>query len=99
MPVLIAVPCKASSPDGAFYIYVDLTCAGVTDSPSLCYRLLEEGGVAVTPGSDFEDPSSGLGLRRIRFCYSRDTPEVEDGMRRFKNWWLRNMGGKGGGMK
>jgi len=32
--------------------------------------------VAVTPGSDFEDPRSGLGMMRIRISYSRGTDEV-----------------------
>jgi aspartate/methionine/tyrosine aminotransferase len=64
---------------------------GVVDSPNLCSRLLEEAGVALTPGNDFEDPSTGLGLKRIRFSYSRDTAEVTEGMKRFERWWLENM--------
>ena len=72
--------------DGAFYIYVDLSSSGVDDSSKLCYRILEEAGVAITPGVDFEDPASGLGRCRIRFSFSRDTPEVKEGMRLFKEW-------------
>eukprot|EP01038_Epipyxis_sp_PR26KG_P004886 gene4886-6844_t len=68
----------AASPDGAFYVYIDLHRHGVNDSPALCYRILEEAGVAITPGSDFEDPKSGLGTRRVRFSYSRDTEEVKE---------------------
>jgi hypothetical protein len=40
---------------------------------------------------DFEDSASGLGLRRVRFSYSRSTDEVREGMRRFKQWWLDNV--------
>ena len=72
--------------DGAFYVYVDLSASGVEDSSHLCYRILEEAGVAITPGVDFEDPSSGLGKCRIRFSFSRDTEEVREGMRLFKEW-------------
>ncbi len=72
--------------DGAFYIYVDLSASGAEDSSQLCYRILEEAGVAITPGVDFEDPSSGLGRCRIRFSFSRDTAEVREGMRLFKEW-------------
>ena len=72
--------------DGAFYIYVDLSSSGVDDSSKLCYRILEEAGVAITPGVDFEDPASGLGSCRIRFSFSRDTTEVKEGMRLFKEW-------------
>jgi hypothetical protein len=57
--------------DGAFYIYVDLGAEGVEDSSALCYRILEEAGVAITPGIDFEDPSTGLGRQRVRFSFSR----------------------------
>jgi aspartate/methionine/tyrosine aminotransferase len=70
---------------------VDLSEEGVSDSMSLCRRLLEEAGVAITPGVDFEDPSNGLGLKRIRFSYSKGVEEVRDGMQRFKTWWLAHM--------
>jgi len=82
---------EAAPADGAFYLYVDLSSAGVTDSAQLCYRVLEEAGVAISPGVDFEDPVSGLGNRRVRFSFSRDTAEVTEGMRRFSDWWLKNM--------
>ena len=80
-----------SPSDGAFYVYVDLSRAGVTDALQLCNRLLDEAHVAVTPGVDFEDPSTGLGYKRVRFSFCRKTEEVEEGMRRFSNWWRRNM--------
>ena len=73
---------NASPADGAFYVYIDLSAEGVTDSTALVWRLLEEAGVALTPGCDFEDPASGLGDVRIRFSYSRSTEEVSEGMRR-----------------
>ena len=69
---------KASPADGAFYVYVDLSAHGVTDSMALSRRLLEEAGVAVTSGVDFEDSASGLGQRRVRFSYSRSTDEVRE---------------------
>ena len=77
--------------DGAFYAYVDLSSAGVSDTPLLCKRILEEAGVAITPGVDFEDPKSGLGFRRLRFSFCRNTEEVREGMRRFKEWWIQNI--------
>lgn len=77
--------------DGAFYIYLDLSRFGVTDAPALCRRLLEESSVALTPGEDFEDPTSGLGKVRVRFSYSRSTEEVTEGMQRFKKFWRANM--------
>jgi aspartate/methionine/tyrosine aminotransferase len=64
---------------GAFYIYVDLSPLGVTDSAALCVDLLEHAGVAVTPGIDFEFHAED-GAKRVRFCYAGDTAEVERGM-------------------
>lgn len=47
-------------PDGAFYLFVDfspmrelLAARELTDSPSLCERLLTDTGVAVLPGASF----------------------------------------------
>jgi aspartate/methionine/tyrosine aminotransferase len=86
---------KGASPaDGAFYVYVDLKHAGVDNAPALCQRILEEAGIAITPGVDFEDAESGLGFQRVRFSYSRSTEEVQEGMNRFKKWWLENMSSK-----
>lgn len=87
----LQIDTNASPADGAFYVYLDLAEAGVRDSGAMCGRLLEEAGVALTPGLDFEDPASGLGHQRVRFSYSRSTEEVAEGMRRFKHWWLENM--------
>ena len=72
-------------------MYLDLKSKGVTDSRKLCQRILEESGVAVVPGVDFEDPSSGLGLQRIRLSFCRSTHEIEEGMSKFKAWWKANM--------
>ena len=57
-------------PQGAFYMYVDLSAHGVTDSLAMCGALLEEAGVAMTPGVDFEDEGCGLGERRILHIYN-----------------------------
>jgi aspartate aminotransferase len=57
-------------PEGAFYLFPDcsplkekLTSRGIVSSSDLCYRLLEETGVAVLPGSDFNRDSTELTLR------------------------------------
>ena len=48
---------KFAPPDGAFYIYADMS-AYAADSTDFCKRLLIEAGVATTPGLDF-DPRRG----------------------------------------
>jgi aspartate/methionine/tyrosine aminotransferase len=39
--------------DGAFYLYGDVSVDGL-DSPTWCARVLDEAGVALTPGTDFD---------------------------------------------
>ena len=77
--------------DGAFYIYVDLARSGVDNAEEFCLQLLEDAGVAISPGTDFEDPSNGLGTKRVRFSYSRSTEEVSEGMQRFSSWYVGRM--------
>ena len=52
--------------DGAFYLYGDISASGL-DSITWCARLLDEAGVALTPGTDF-DPVDGrqLGAAVVR---------------------------------
>jgi aspartate/methionine/tyrosine aminotransferase len=52
--------------DGAFYLYVDIARTGIA-SPALAARLLEETGIAVTPGVDF-DPRRGERFIRLSFA-------------------------------
>ena len=58
--------------DGAFYIYANVG-ERTTDSVSYCTRILDETGVAVTPGVDF-DPDRGH--RFIRFSYAESTETI-----------------------
>lgn len=44
-------------PDGAFYVYIDVSHTGL-NSMQFCQRALQEAHVALTPGHDF-GPSSG----------------------------------------
>lgn len=65
-------------PDGAFYIYADVS-AITDDSRQLAADILEHAGVAVTPGLDF-DPQRGH--QTLRFSYARATADIEEGLRR-----------------
>jgi len=58
-----------ATPDGAFYLYVDVSQL-TGDSLAFCLRLLEETGVATAPGLDF-DPVGGHGAIRLSFAVSR----------------------------
>lgn len=68
------------SPDGAFYVLVDVS-AHTDDSMALSHRLLEETGVAITPGIDF-CAARGRHWARLAFC--RPQGEIEDGLARLR---------------
>ena len=62
-----------SPPQGAFYIYADAS-RFTTDSQAFCMQLLEEHGVALTPGLDF---GHHLSERHIRFSYTTGMERLE----------------------
>ena len=65
-------------PDGAFYFYIDISQFS-DNSLSFCNEILEEVGVAITPGVDF-DPMRGK--TTIRISYARSTEEITEGISR-----------------
>ncbi len=71
---------KIAPPDGAFYLYIDISEFS-SDSYDFAKRMLDVGGVAITPGIDF-DPINGKSM--IRISYARGTPEIINGIERMK---------------
>jgi aspartate/methionine/tyrosine aminotransferase len=67
-------------PDGAFYIYADVS-EFTSDSRAFAAEILERAGVAVTPGLDF-DPARGHGT--LRFSYARSPGDIREGLARLK---------------
>lgn len=63
----------ACAPQGAFYIYAD---AGrfTDDSQAFCLRLLEQQGVAITPGIDF---GHHLANQHLRFSFTTSMTQLE----------------------
>ncbi|WP_159963623.1 pyridoxal phosphate-dependent aminotransferase [Profundibacterium mesophilum] len=73
---------RIAPPDGAFYVYADVS--QMTDSSlDLCAEILREAGVAVTPGLDF-DPARGH--EYIRFSYAGSTRDITEGIERLTRW-------------
>ncbi len=69
---------RIAPPDGAFYVYADVS--GITDdSRALAAEILDKAGVAVTPGLDF-DPVRGH--QTLRFSYARRTEDIVEGLDR-----------------
>jgi len=71
--------------DGAFYLYADVSRFG-GDSLDFAKRMLEEAGVAATPGVDF-DPVHGKDF--IRFCYAGSADEMYEAVERISDWLRR----------
>jgi aspartate/methionine/tyrosine aminotransferase len=73
--------------DGAFYVYADVSKltddSKADDSRALCTRWLDELGVAVTPGIDF-DPARGH--EYVRFSFAGATAEMEEAVCRLRAW-------------
>ncbi|MBI1219425.1 MAG: aminotransferase class I/II-fold pyridoxal phosphate-dependent enzyme [Rhodobacteraceae bacterium] len=67
-------------PDGAFYIYADVSDL-TRDSRAFAAEILTEAGVAVTPGLDF-DPVRGA--QTLRFSYARATADIAEGLDRLR---------------
>lgn len=69
-------------PAGAFYLYAD--CSAFTDdSFGFCRELLEQEGVATTPGRDF---GFNRPERHVRFAYTTDIPMLEEGVARLERF-------------
>jgi aspartate/methionine/tyrosine aminotransferase len=68
------------TPNGAFYVYADASRFG-TDAAMLAMRVLEEAGVAITPGADF---GAYQAERYIRFAYTRSMSDLEEGVARLR---------------
>jgi aspartate/methionine/tyrosine aminotransferase len=72
----LAIPAE---PHGAFYVYAD--CA--RDSRKYCFALLEQQGVAATPGIDFGANGTD---RFVRFAYTRSMADLEEAAMRIKRF-------------
>ncbi|WJY21110.1 aminotransferase class I/II-fold pyridoxal phosphate-dependent enzyme [Fontisubflavum oceani] len=71
---------KTAPADGAFYVYADVS-DWTNDSRAFCAEILEQAGVAATPGLDF-DPHRGH--QTLRFSYARSTADIEEGIARLQ---------------
>jgi len=72
----------AARPQGAFYLYAEVSALG-TSGTQLADALLEQAGVAVTPGADF-----GLAgaERYLRLAYTTDLARLQEAERRLAGW-------------
>ncbi|WP_375456310.1 pyridoxal phosphate-dependent aminotransferase [uncultured Methylobacterium sp.] len=68
--------------DGAFYLYADV--ADLTnDAAVFCRRMLDEAGVAATPGLDFDREAGG---HHVRFSFAGSEAECREAVARLRSW-------------
>ncbi len=72
-------------PDGAFYVYADVSDL-TGDSRAFAAGILDRAGVAVTPGLDFDPDRGGAWLR---FSYARATADIKQGLERLAAYMAR----------
>ncbi|WP_333787446.1 pyridoxal phosphate-dependent aminotransferase [Methanomethylovorans sp.] len=70
-----------AEPMGAYYILADARQYGAS-SLELSWRILEEAGVAVTPGIDFGEGAEGY----LRFSYANSIENIAEGMDRLEKY-------------
>jgi aspartate/methionine/tyrosine aminotransferase len=68
--------------DGAFYLYCDVG-EMTNDALAFAKSMLEETGVAATPGVDFD---AARGHRYLRFCYAGTTADMAEAAHRLQQW-------------
>ncbi len=73
---------RVAPADGAFYIYADVSHL-TNDSSQFCRRILEETGVAVTPGADFD---TARGHAALRISFAGSTADMAEAARRLQAW-------------
>lgn len=72
------------TPQGAFYIYAG--CERFTkDSEAFASDLLENAGVAITPGNDFGHHQAST---HVRFAYTTSLPRLEEGVERLRRYLI-----------
>lgn len=65
-------------PDGAFYVYIDVSGTGL-DAMRFCQRALDEAHVALTPGHDFGVTGAG---QHVRLSYAASEEDLQEGLAR-----------------
>lgn len=74
---------RYAPPDGAFYALFGIE--GESDSRALAFRLIDEIGVGVAPGSAFGPGGEGF----VRICFQRDPDQLREAMGRLAEWLVK----------
>ena len=69
------------TPEGAFYLFVNIRDTGLS-SEEFATRLLTEARVALSPGSAFGEAGEGF----VRMSYATSVENIERGLSRIAEW-------------
>ena len=72
----------AAPVDGAFYAYINISHIS-NDSLSLAKQILQETGVALTPGLDFD---TDTGSQYIRLSFAESKEKIKEAVARLRHW-------------
>ncbi|MFF4389884.1 pyridoxal phosphate-dependent aminotransferase [Streptomyces sp. NPDC001552] len=72
---------ECALPEGAFYLFPDISALGFSDSHACAQWLIDKAGVVVTPGSAFGPGGEG----HIRLSLAASTATVEAGVNRLRD--------------
>lgn len=73
---------RTAPADGAFYVYADVS-RFTDDSRDFCAAMLDEAGVAATPGIDFD---RRRGTSFVRFSFAGSEDDISQATARLKPW-------------
>ncbi len=76
---------KIAPPDGAFYLYADISPFGL-DAVTFCAQLLADTGVAITPGNDFD---TERGSRFVRLSFAGSAASIDAAIAKLGPWLER----------
>ena len=71
-------------PEGAFYLFCKIE--GIADSRSLAFKLVDEVGIGVAPGSAFGSGAEPF----FRLCFARKPDDIAEVARRLETWLGRD---------
>ncbi len=77
---------KYKNPSGAFYFYLDISKTKL-DSFEFVKKLMNETGVVLTPGLDFDKK---YGHKTVRLSFSSETSVVIEAVERLNRWLIKN---------
>ncbi|MDY6950911.1 MAG: aminotransferase class I/II-fold pyridoxal phosphate-dependent enzyme, partial [Thermodesulfobacteriota bacterium] len=76
---------RVLSPEGTYYVLVDIRPLGFEDDAAFCRLLPQEAGVAAIPCSSFWK-DHGQGRELVRFCFCKRDETLEEAITRLRRW-------------